>query len=162
MIGSSGRRTQPVIPASAIDAPITFRKPRRETESTHSDAPLGNSRCRASWKAGLPASSSRLRQYSGPDFSFASLICARSESRSSLPFLVGQASSRLAILLCSSILSPLRGLFLVSLLAHGLRRGLHSIAASRLALHRWHVLQLVMSFTLRTLYFFTSAMPKSI
>src|SRR5271169_1281276 len=54
------------MPASAIDAPITFRKPRRETESTHSEAPLGNSRCSASWKAGLPASSSRLRQYSGP------------------------------------------------------------------------------------------------
>ena len=50
---------------------MTFRNPRRETESTHSDAPLGNSRCRASWKSALPASSSRLRQYSGPAFSFA-------------------------------------------------------------------------------------------
>ena len=28
-------------------------------------------------------------------------------------------------------------------------------------LYRWHVLQLVMSFTLRTLYFFTSAEPRS-
>src|SRR6202040_4096407 len=82
-------------PASAMDAPITLRKPRRETESTHSEAPFGNSRCRASWKAGLPASSSRLRQYSGPVFSLASLIWSRGESRSSLPFLVGQTSSRL-------------------------------------------------------------------
>ena len=88
--------TQPVIPASAMDAPITFRKPRRETESTHSEAPLGNSRCSASWKAGLPASSSRLRQYSGPVI-FALGHCsisARRESRSSLPFLLGQTSSR--------------------------------------------------------------------
>src|SRR5580700_2279035 len=107
-MGSSGRRTQPVMPASAMDAPITLRKPRRETESTHSDAPLGNSRCRASWNAGLPASSSRLRQYSGPALSllFASLICARRESRSSLPFLLGQTSSFLfcnPTLVCSSI-----------------------------------------------------------
>jgi hypothetical protein len=28
--------------------------------------------------------------------------------------------------------------------------------------YRWHVLQLVMSFTLRTLYFFNSADPRSI
>src|ERR1700693_392136 len=154
-MGSSGRRTHPGMPASAMDAPMTCRKPRRETESTHSDAPLGNSRCSASWKAGLPASSSRLRQYSGPAFSFVSLISMRKTLRSSLPF-EGQTSSRLAILLCLSILSPLRGLFLILLVTHGLRRGLHAVAASRLALQRWHVLQLVMSFTLRTLYFFTS------
>ena len=49
-MGSSGRRTHPVMPASAREAPITFRKPRRETESTHSEAPLGNSRCSISWK----------------------------------------------------------------------------------------------------------------
>ena len=30
---------------------MTLRNPRRETESTHSEAPLGNSRCRASWKS---------------------------------------------------------------------------------------------------------------
>src|ERR1022692_805915 len=95
-MGSSGRRTQPVMPASAMEAPMTLRKPRRETESTHSEAPLGNSRCSASWKAGLPASSSRLRQYSGPAFSFAASICARTDSRSRLPFLLGQTSSRLA------------------------------------------------------------------
>src|SRR5580704_8392475 len=100
-MGSSGRRTHPVMPARAMDAPITFKKPRRETESTHSEAPLGNSRCSASWNVGLPASSSRLRQYSGPAFSFASLICARRESRSSLPFLVGHTSSLFS---CSPVL----------------------------------------------------------
>ena len=50
-MGSSGRRTHPVMPARPSDAPITLRNPRRETESTHSEAPLGNSRCRASWKS---------------------------------------------------------------------------------------------------------------
>ena len=54
------------MPASAREAPINCRNPRRETESTHSDAPLGNSRCNISWNSGVPASSSRLRQYSGP------------------------------------------------------------------------------------------------
>src|ERR1700747_3289558 len=54
------------MPASASDAPINCRNPRRDTESTHSDAPLGNSRCNISWNSGVPASSSRLRQYSGP------------------------------------------------------------------------------------------------
>src|SRR5271166_645269 len=163
-MGSSGRRTQPVIPASAIDAPITFRKPRRETESTHSEAPLGNSRCSASWKAGLPASSSRLRQYSGPALWLASSICARSESRSSLPFLLGQKSSRLAILLCSSILSPLRGFFLACTSPTACAVGciLSPLRGFTHKLYRWHVLQLVMSFTLRTLYFFTSAEPSSI
>src|SRR6266446_2314290 len=85
---------------------MTLRKPRRETESTHSEAPLGNSRCRASWNSGLPASSSRLRQYSGPVFPACS-ICARTESRSSLPFLLGQTPSRLTILFCSSIFGDL-------------------------------------------------------
>jgi|HubBroStandDraft_1064217.scaffolds.fasta_scaffold00109_44 hypothetical protein len=36
------------------------------------------------------------------------------------------------------------------------------MTSSHKFLHRWHVLQLVMSFTLRTLYFFNSAEPKSI
>src|ERR1019366_2563468 len=98
----------PVIPARPSDAPITLRNPRRETESTHSEAPLGNSRCRASWKSSLPASSSSERQYSGPVFSAASCavawsIRARTEFRSSLPFWLGQTSSRFPFLLCSSI-----------------------------------------------------------
>src|SRR5579864_5170714 len=84
------------MPASAIDAPITFRKPRRETESTHSDAPLGNSRCSASWNAGLPASSSRLRQYSGPVLAARS-ISRRNDSKSGLPFLLVQTSARLRL-----------------------------------------------------------------
>ena len=57
---------RPSCPPCASDAPINFRNPRRETESSHSDAPLGNSRCIISWNSALPASSSRLRQYSGP------------------------------------------------------------------------------------------------
>ena len=44
-MGSSGILVQPLIPASASDAPISFRNPRRDTESSHSEAPLGNSRC---------------------------------------------------------------------------------------------------------------------
>src|SRR5580658_3991800 len=78
-MGSDGRRTHPVVavkPARPSDAPMTFRKPRRETESIHSEAPLGNSRCRAVWKSSLPTSSSRLRQYSGPVFSAASCAVA--------------------------------------------------------------------------------------
>ena len=84
----------------ASDAPISLRKPRRETESSHSDAPLGNSRCSISWKSALPASSSRLRQYSGP---LVSAMRARAASRSSVPFLLGQTSSRRGLVFCSSI-----------------------------------------------------------
>lgn len=57
---------KPVMPAMASEAPINWRNPRRETESSHSDAPLGNSRCIISRNSSEPASSSRLRQYSGP------------------------------------------------------------------------------------------------
>ena len=46
-MGSSGCLVQPARPASAIDAPINFRKPRRETGSTHSCAAEGNSRSTA-------------------------------------------------------------------------------------------------------------------
>jgi hypothetical protein len=84
------------MPAMASEAPIKRRKPRRETESSHSDDPLGNSRCSISWNSGDPASSSRLRQYSGP------LVCSRHcsiEARSIFFFffpasLPGQTSSR--------------------------------------------------------------------
>src|SRR6516225_7502076 len=65
-MGSSGSLVQAVMPASASEAPISWRKPRRETESTHSEAPLGNSRPSISRNSGVPASSSRLRQNSGP------------------------------------------------------------------------------------------------
>ena len=97
-MGSSGSLTHPVMPARPSEAPMTLRNPRREALSSHSEAPLGNSRCRASWKAGLPASSSRLRQYSGPAFSavscaMAASILSRTVPRSS--FLVGQMSSSL-------------------------------------------------------------------
>src|SRR6266567_2093368 len=83
-----------------MDAPISLKNPRRETESTHSDAPLGNSRCIISWKSELPASSSRLRQNSGPFF-FS--LSARTWTRSSLPFLPGQTSSRCGLPFWSSL-----------------------------------------------------------
>ena len=59
-------RVQALTPASASDALISFRKPRRPTGSSHSDAFCGNSRCRNSLNSGVSATSSRLRQYSRP------------------------------------------------------------------------------------------------
>src|SRR5919109_5445422 len=99
-MGSSGCLVHPVIPASASDAPISFRNPRRDTESSHSEAPLGNSRCNISWNSWLPASSSRLRQYSGP---LVSAILARTAARSSLLFFPGQTSSRWGVLFSSIV-----------------------------------------------------------
>src|ERR1044071_3640374 len=89
------------MPASARDDPINFRKPRRETASSHSDAPLGNSRCIISLNSELPASSSRLRQNSGPFFFW---ISAVADARSSLSFLPGQTSSRCPLPFCLSSL----------------------------------------------------------
>src|SRR5437899_3846039 len=86
------------MPARPSEAPMTLRNPRREALSSHSEAPLGNSRCKASWKAGLPASSSSERQYSGPVFSALSCAMAasiRSRTVPSSTFLVGQMSSSL-------------------------------------------------------------------
>src|SRR5579862_898293 len=136
-MGSSGRRTHPVMPARPSDAPITFRNPRRETVSSHSEAPLGNSRCRASWKSSLPASSSSERQYSGPVFLAASCAVAKSIfSRTAVrsSFFEGQTSSRFliwtrpsiffssfVIALRSTFLSPLSGLVAFSFPTHGLR-----------------------------------------
>src|SRR3984957_690114 len=96
-ISATGILVQPAPPARARDAPINCRNPRRETASSHSDAPLGNSRCIISRNSGEPASSSRLRQYSGPlvSASFSSTV-----ARSS--FLLGQTSSRF-VLIASSI-----------------------------------------------------------
>src|SRR5579862_7330206 len=141
------------MPASAIDAPITLRNPRRETESTHSEAPLGNSRCSASWNSALPASSSRLRQYSGPE---ALAISARTEARSSLPLLEGQTSSPVFFVLCSSIIYIYFFCRWYRLSPWVMR--LFSAAISRHH-YRWHVLQLVISSTERTLYFFANAVP---
>src|SRR5688572_20564434 len=45
---------------------MSFRKPRRPTGSSHSDAFCGNSRCRNSLKSGVSETASRLRQYSRP------------------------------------------------------------------------------------------------
>src|SRR5204863_8781174 len=99
-IGSSGCRVHAVRPACAMDEPISLRKPRRETASSHSDAPLGNSRCIISLNAELLASSSRLRQNSGPFFFW---ISAVAEARSTLSFLPGQTSSRLGWPFCGSL-----------------------------------------------------------
>src|SRR5439155_18002970 len=73
------------------EAPISLRNPRRETESSHSEAPLGNSRCIISRNSSLPASSSRLRQYSGP---LVASMRPRAIERSSLLFLPEQTCSR--------------------------------------------------------------------
>src|SRR5260370_28207741 len=88
-IACRGNLVHPAMPAMAREAPINRRNPRRETESSHSEAPLGNSRCSMSWNSGDPASSSRLRQYSGP---FVSFSCRSTAAR--LSFLLGQTSSR--------------------------------------------------------------------
>src|SRR6266567_5755371 len=170
-MGSVGCLVQAVMPASAMDAPISFRNPRRETASSHSDAPLGNSRCIISWNSVVPASSSRLRQNSGPFFFSMS---ARTCTRSSLPFLPGQTSSRCGF--CSSLfmsdhfgsrhfraghshsapsrLEPLR----CNLPCHPNSRQPKSQELS----YRWHVEQLVISITERTLYFCTRYLPRSI
>src|SRR6266853_4033792 len=88
-ISCRGSLVHPVMHAMGREAPINWRNPRRETESIHSEAPLGNSRCSMSWNSGDPASSSRLRQYSGP---FVSVSCRSTSAR--LSFLLGQTSSR--------------------------------------------------------------------
>ena len=123
---------------------MTFRNPRRETVSSHSEAPLGNSRCRASWNASLPASSSSERQYSGPVFSArrglsAASIRSRTTLRSSF---LGRTDvlARCAVIFvfdrhskfAAAFFRP-SGAFFASLsLPHGLRRGLHSFAATPL------------------------------
>src|SRR5215210_578295 len=86
-IFSIGCRVQPVSPASAREALASCRKLRRETPSGHSEAWRGNSRWSMSSNSGVPASSSRLRQSSGPRF-------WRSFSRSSSRFRGAPASGR--------------------------------------------------------------------
>src|SRR6185437_372049 len=49
-----------------MEAPASFRNPRRETGSSHSPAPRGNSRCKSSPNAGWSASSCSVLQYLGP------------------------------------------------------------------------------------------------
>src|SRR5579864_1361948 len=141
-MGSSGSLTHPVIPARPRDAPITLRNPRREALSSHSEAPLGNSRCRASWKAGLPASSSSERQYSGPVFSALSCAMAASILSRTAPsssFLVGQVSSSLtncdllSVVILATVPS-LRGSFHFLQRSRHFRAGLSCVAAMRLGL----------------------------
>src|SRR5215813_7132374 len=99
-MGSSGCLVQADIPASAREAPINCRKPRRDNPSSHSEAPLGNSRCSISWNSSLPASSSKLRQYCGP---FVSAIFACTVARSSFVFLLGQTSGPAGFPFLSSV-----------------------------------------------------------
>src|SRR3954453_23785954 len=99
-MASNGCLVHAVIPASASDDPISLKNPRRETASTSSDAPFGNSRCIISRKSALPANSSRLRQNSGPFF-FS--ISERTCTRSSLSFLPGQTGSMCLFLFSSFI-----------------------------------------------------------
>src|ERR1700722_18909423 len=82
---SKGLRVQAPNPASAIDALLSLKNLRRLSGSSHSDAPLGNSRCTSSSNARLPASSWRLRQW--PDL----LVCT-------LPFITGGTCSSLSVL----------------------------------------------------------------
>src|SRR5580693_3399896 len=139
-MGSSGSLTHPVMPARPSEAPMTLRNPRRETVLSHSEAPLGNSRCRASSKAGLPASSSSERQYSGPVFSalscaMAASILSRTVPRSS--FLVGQMSlsltncDLLSVVILATVPS-LRDSFHFLQLSRHFRAGLSHFAATRL------------------------------
>src|SRR6266536_1550979 len=119
------------MPARASDDPINLRKPRRETASIHSEAPLGNSRCIISRNSGLPASSSRLRQNSGPFF-FS--ISACTWSRSSLSFLPGQTASSLPFCFSSLIyvVPSLTGLASFLLRSRHFRAGLSHLAPSGL------------------------------
>ena len=63
---SVGCTVQAVTPASAIDALINFMNDRRPTGSSHSDALVGNSRCRYSLNSVVSATASRLRHTCGP------------------------------------------------------------------------------------------------
>src|SRR6185295_9011622 len=63
---SSGWRVHALTPASASDAPISFRNSRRPAGSLNSDAWSGNSRPTYSRNSEVSASSSRLRQYVRP------------------------------------------------------------------------------------------------
>src|SRR5579871_523604 len=121
---SFGSLTHPVMPARPSEAPMTLRNPRRETVSSHSEAFLGNSRCRASWNSGEPASSSSDRQYCGPVFSrtswaLAASIFSRTKFRSSfLPGQMSRAPLFLSFVIPPEfgflILPPLRGCFVLS------------------------------------------------
>ena len=130
------------MPAMASEAPINFMNPRRETASAHSDAPLGNSRCIISRKSSLPASSSRLRQNSGP------WVSAMRAARGLQVKLVVLAGANLFAFFFSSFAAsfalPCFIRFLPS--AYALGCNLPPLRGFTLNnLYRWHVEQLVMS-----------------
>ena len=142
-IGSSGCLVQPARPASASDAPITFRKPRRDTASTHSPAPAcrGNSSLhhllerRASPPARRGSSRSACR------------VLPSSFARTSASVIFAGAIAVTTCALSSAVTlsqpSSLRFLF-----------------ACRL--HRWHVSQLESSFGVRMWYCAVRYLPRSI
>src|SRR4051794_6778950 len=69
MASAGCRAHDPPTPASANEAPITFKKFRRDnppSSSVHTEACRGNSRCRYSRNSAVFARSSRLFQYAGP------------------------------------------------------------------------------------------------
>ena len=68
-------------------------------------------------------------------------------------------------LTCRAKMTPLRGVLRLKFPARVSLRmpnSPSSVRSGAFALHRWHVLHFVMSFTLRTLYFFSNAAPSSI
>src|SRR6185437_8665095 len=82
---------------------------------------------------------------------------ARAASRSSVPFLLGQTSSRRGFSGCSSI-------FMLCPWRPGVPARLDGRDARppSTKLYRWHVEQLVMSVTVRNLYFFTRSVTREI
>src|SRR5262249_13770767 len=121
-----------------MEAPASFKKLRRETGSSHSECWRGNSRSSSSPNAAscCPESSSSDRQNLGP---LASANCLR------------MASSSLGAALMAFT---------------GTRLGFESLVLDirfRIVFHfyRWHVEQLVMSCTVRRLYFFANLAPNS-
>src|SRR5437868_1915113 len=144
MMCSMGCLVHALNPARASEAPITFRKPRRDTSSAHSEACRGNSRCSISWKPSVLESSSRLRQYVGP---VALVSASRTFARSS-----GCAST--GFFARSVLQSLLKSQFPVFSCQNPKPSFVHIGTTQQpklgtgywvLGTHRWHVEQLVIS-----------------
>src|SRR5215218_8760552 len=101
---SGGWYEQPVSPASARDAPISLRNVRRSAPSSHSEACCGNSWCRSSSNSRVPASSSRLCQYSRPRL-FSSF--ARTPSMETGRLRIWYSSGKVSLMCILLILSAL-------------------------------------------------------
>src|SRR5919112_6545093 len=101
---SGGWYEQPVSPASASDAPISFKKGRRSEPSSHSEACCGNSRWSSSSNSSVPESSSRLCQYSRPRL-FSSF--ARTPSMETGRLRIWYSSGKVSLMCILLILSAL-------------------------------------------------------